>query len=506
MFSNIISTLALLQLLNVAPILLTRYHVAAPTTEIKTVTTGTTTVWLPPVGIYISDGQTSTSTITDAQWNTYPVTFTSIINKDQAAPTQQTTEAQQQQPTTTTTSSTSPAQPTTTETQQQQQQQQQPTTTEQAQPTTTEQQPQQPTTTEQQQQQQPTTTEQAQPTTTSTEQAPQSTEQGQQQGQPTTTEQTSQTTEQGQQTTEQNDTTTQSPSTTTIDYTSSTSSTSTSSPNPSSSIGSSGDIPAPTAIVYSPYANDRSCKSADTIRSDIQLINSKGIKQIRSYGTDCGSLTTVLETCRELGITVNQGVWISAAGVDSIDDQVSDVIKYGQSNGWDVFNLLTIGNEAIIAGYVSPSELVSKIKSVKSQLQSAGYNGKVTTSEPPATYLKYPSFCTDADIDVVGINPHSYFNANIEPKDAGSYIVHQQQQVAEICGGKSVLITETGYPSKGSTLGVNVPSPENQEIAISSIIKETGGDCTILTTYNDFWKDPGPYGIEQYFGVIQLFQ
>ena len=258
--------------------------------------------------------------------------------------------------------------------------------------------------------------------------------------------------------------------------------------------------------MYSPYANDRSCKSADTIRSDIQLINSKGIKQIRSYGTDCGSLTTVLETCRELGITVNQGVWISAAGVDSIDDQVSDVIKYGQSNGWDVFNLLTIGNEAIIAGYVSPSELVSKIKSVKSQLQSAGYNGKVTTSEPPATYLKYPSFCTDADIDVVGISPHSYFNANIEPKDAGSYIVHQQQQVAEICGGKSVLITETGYPSKGSTLGVNVPSPENQEIAISSIIKETGGDCTILTTYNDFWKDPGPYGIEQYFGVIQLFQ
>ena len=85
MFSNIISTLALLQLLNAAPILLTRYHVAAPTTEIKTVTTGTTTVWLPPVGIYISDGQTSTSTITDAQWNTYPVTFTSIINKDQAA-------------------------------------------------------------------------------------------------------------------------------------------------------------------------------------------------------------------------------------------------------------------------------------------------------------------------------------------------------------------------------------------------------------------------------------
>ena len=107
MFSNIISTLALLQLLNAAPILLTRYHVAAPTTEIKPLQ-----LEQPLSGyhrLYISDGQTSTSTITDAQWNTYPVTFTSIINKDQAAPTQQTTEAQQQQPTTTTTSSISPA-------------------------------------------------------------------------------------------------------------------------------------------------------------------------------------------------------------------------------------------------------------------------------------------------------------------------------------------------------------------------------------------------------------
>ena len=235
------------------------------------------------------------------------------------------------------------------------------------------------------------------------------------------------------------------------------------------------------------------------------MIHGKGIYQIRSYGTDCNALTTVLETAKSLGMTVNQGVWLSAEGVDSIDDQVDQIIEYASSNGWDVFNLLTIANEAINSNFCTVDELISKLNSVKIKLTNAGYTGKMTTAEPPATFIKYPNLCIDANIDVVGINPHSYFNANISPENSGSYIVSQQSQVAGLCNGKDVVITETGYPSQGATLGLNVPTEENQKIAIASIISETNGDCTILTTYNDFWKDPGPYGIEQYFGAITLF-
>lgn len=464
------------------PALITRYHTAAAVTQTTTRTTGTTTAWLPPVGIYIlPDGSSSTSTITEGQWNTYPETFTSVVNKAvaEATPTEAQTPATSVSPTPTptTTSTTTAAAPT---------------------PESSS----------------PTTTSLVAPTTSSIEtQAPQAetTSLSPQQTNAATTTTASSSSSVSASTNTEQAPTTSSTSTWTSTYTSTSASTSastsssTTSSQSSSSSTSSGDISPPSVIVYSPYADNGGCKAADDINSDLELIASKGIKKIRSYGTDCGSLTTVLLKCKELGITVNQGVWMSQDGVDSVDDQILDVISYGQENGWDIFDLITIGNEAINSGYVTLDELIPKLNSVKSQLQSAGYNGYVTTSEPPATFIKYPTLCTEANIDIVGINPHSYFNANISPAKAGSYITSQQSQVAALCDGKSVWITETGYPSQGDTLGLNTPSAENQEIAIASIIEATGGDVTILTTYNDFWKDPGPYGIEQYFGAIHLF-
>lgn len=462
------------------PALITRYHTAAAVTQTTTRTTGTTTAWLPPVGIYIlPDGSSSTSTITEGQWNTYPETFTSVVNKAvaEATPTEAQTPATSVSPTPTptTTSTTTAAAPTP--------ESSSPTTTSLIAPTTSSIETQAP---------------QAETTSLSPQQTNAAT---------TTTASSSSSSSVSASTNTEQAPTTSSTSTWTSTYTSTSASTSssTTSSQSSSSSTSSGDISPPSVIVYSPYADNGGCKAADDINSDLELIASKGIKKIRSYGTDCGSLTTVLLKCKELGITVNQGVWMSQDGVDSVDDQILDVISYGQENGWDIFDLITIGNEAINSGYVTLDELIPKLNSVKSQLQSAGYNGYVTTSEPPITFIKYPTLCTEANIDIVGINPHSYFNANISPAKAGSYITSQQSQVAALCDGKSVWITETGYPSQGDTLGLNTPSAENQEIAIASIIEATGGDVTILTTYNDFWKDPGPYGIEQYFGAIHLF-
>ncbi|KAI5956366.1 SCW11 [Candida jiufengensis] len=477
---SIIFTFFLINLISALPLpaIITRYHTAEAVTQTILKTTGTTTIWLPPVGIYINpDGSSFTSTISDGQWNTYPVTFTSVVNKGaantpaQAAPT--TTQAAAPQPQPTTTQQPVPQPATTT----QAPQLVQPTTTSIPQPVTTQ-------TTQQQQPQTSTEAPQPAPTTSTTSTAPPISTEAPQPAPTTST------------------TSTTSSSTTTT-------STSTQSSLPSSSAADGAGLVAnlnpPSSIVYSPYNNDRSCKSSDQINYDLELIASKGIKNIRSYGIDCGSLTTVLQKAKELGLSVNQGVWISEAGIDSADWQIEQLINYGQQNGWDIFNLITFGNEAINSNFITLQDMLNKFNQVKSKLQQAGYNGYVTTAEPPATYIKYPQLCTQTNMDIVAINPHSYFNANISPDNAGNYVTSQQSQVAGLCNNKQVWITETGYPSQGSTLGLNTPSLENQKIAIESILDKTGGQCTILTTYNDFWKDPGPYGIEQYFGTINLF-
>lgn len=290
-------------------------------------------------------------------------------------------------------------------------------------------------------------------------------------------------------------TTTSSSSTTTLEPTASQSSTSNN--NADTTIKS-----APIAIAYSPYNNDGTCKSADQVKEDLQLIKSKGINQIRMYGTDCNSLQTVLPNAKSIGLSVNQGLWITSSGVDSIDIPLQQLINYGQTNGWDVFAYITVGNEAVISQYCSVSDLVSKIGQVRGQLKAAGYTGQLTTSEPPVTYEQHPELCTASGIDFVGINPHAYFDTYSSADTAGSFVKGQIELVQKACGTGNIVVTETGYPSAGIQNGGNIPSKPNQLIAIQKILEATNNQVTLLSCFNDFWKAPGPYGIEQYFGIL----
>lgn len=450
--------LFLLQVVFSAPVkYVTRMHTAAPVTTTQTHTTGTTTVHLPPVEVLISNGDTYTFTLTESPAG-IPTTTTSVIND----------------PTTTKDSD--------------------PTTTEKSKPSSTQIKVNDP---------------QPQETTSTTGGSQGKTDNGETttkkdttSADPTTTSTITSTLS----TTLSSSSSSSSSTTTSTSSTSSTSSSTTTSTSSSPSPSSSGSLSAPHGIVYSPYQDNGNCKTSDTVKSDLTLINSKGIKYIRTYGTDCESLKSVLSVSKDLGIKVNQGLWMSNEGVDSLDQPVDDLVSYIKQNGDDVFEFITIANEAIINNYCSVDDLLSKIKSVKSKLKDAGYNGKVTTAEPPVSYNIHPELCNDdSPIDFVSINPHSYFDTDIDASQAGSFILSEKQSVEKSCSSKKVKITETGYPSKGDTNGKNVPSPENQEIAIKSILDETDGDITILTTYNDYWKSPGPYNIEQHFGAINLF-
>jgi hypothetical protein len=52
------------------------------------------------------------------------------------------------------------------------------------------------------------------------------------------------------------------------------------------------------------------------------------------------------------------------------------------------------------------------------------------------------------------------------------------------CGGKTVFVTEAGYPHAGLTNGGNVPSYANQGIALTSLFEASYGYVTFFT-YTD---------------------
>ncbi|KAK9473587.1 glycoside hydrolase superfamily [Dipodascopsis tothii] len=261
----------------------------------------------------------------------------------------------------------------------------------------------------------------------------------------------------------------------------------------------------PTALAYSPYADDGSCKDADTVKSDLQKLVTRKIATVRTYTTECNMITTVNDVLSELGLTINQGLWISADGVDSIDGQLSDFIAWGQQgSNWDLVAMVAVGNEAITSGYVSASDLQSKISSVRSQLRSAGYTGPIGTVEQTGAFQSNTGLCQPSVIDFVGLNAHPYFDASASPLTAGAFVVAQAALVKAACGGNDVFITETGYPSKGNTNGLNTPSEANQRTAVANILDVYGGNLTMFTMYDDLWKNAGSYGVEQSFGIIEL--
>lgn len=299
-------------------------------------------------------------------------------------------------------------------------------------------------------------------------------------------------------------------STTSSSFSSSASSSSVSSSSAAASATSTASVSGvPQTITYSPYNDDKSCKDSDAVYSDLSKIAALGIKAVRIYGTDCNSISTVEPACVKLNLKIDQGFWIGPQGADSIDDGVQELISWVQqsnNNDWSLFTTFTIGNEAVYAGYVDGSTLLSKIKSVKSTLQSAGWSGTVTTAEPPGSYYSYPELCTDTDgIDYVGLNAHPYFDATSSADSAGSFVLSQIEAVKGVCNNRDVSITETGYPSAGNTNGNQVPSEANQATAIG-LIMEAVPDAVMFTVYDDKWKDAGSYNVEQHFGILHLFE
>lgn len=284
-----------------------------------------------------------------------------------------------------------------------------------------------------------------------------------------------------------------------------TSTTSTSVPKSTSS----NDKLVPITITYSPYNDNYSCKTAAEVLSDLKALKELGIQGIRMYDVNCGSLQTVQTACVKLGLKIDQGIFIGSDGVANVAKDLQTVIDWTktENNGdWSLYTAFTIGNEAVFGGHADPSTLISTLVAAKQQLRDAGYTGPVTTAEPSYIYIDNPDLCTNPVMDYVGINAHAYFNPYGSADQSGDFVLSQIDIVQKACNGKEVFVTETGYPSAGNVNGNQIPSPENQAIAIEAIMKAVNNRAIMFTVYDNLWMPAGDYNVEGHFGILHLFQ
>lgn len=248
-------------------------------------------------------------------------------------------------------------------------------------------------------------------------------------------------------------------------------------------------------ITYSPYSNDGGCKSSSQIKLEIEQLAEFDI--LRLYGVDCGQVNAVMSAKKP-----SQKVFAGIFDVANIQDSVDTLSKAVEANGgWDHIHTVSVGNELVNSGEATVGQVKGYVSTAKSALKSAGYSGPVVAVDTFIAVINNPGLC---DIgDYTAVNAHAFFDGYVTAEDAGDWVLLQIERVATACSNKkSVYITETGWPSKGESNGVAVPSKSNQKSAISSIKKSCGNDAILFTAFNDYWKADGSFGAEKFYGIL----
>lgn len=284
--------------------------------------------------------------------------------------------------------------------------------------------------------------------------------------------------------------------------------TSSSAPAPSSpSTGSSGcglGKHADYAVTYTGYTHDTgACMSASDVLAELKNIQANGFYAIRMYSTDCNQLETVATQAISLGLKVILGVYIDASGVSSGSSQVSDIVNWGHSHGWEGVEFISLDNEALSDGYCSASELAGFVSSAKSTIKGAGYNGQFTVTEPLNIWQSSGSTLCGA-VDFASANLQAFFNGDVAAEEAGKFVADEVELLKGICKNDQVFVGESGWPTAGNSNGKAVPGPSEQKAAMDSIRNSIGSIAAQFSYKNDHWKSPGDFGVEQYWGISDM--
>ncbi|KAL4803027.1 glycoside hydrolase superfamily [Aspergillus unguis] len=277
---------------------------------------------------------------------------------------------------------------------------------------------------------------------------------------------------------------------------------------PSSSSSTSTAVPtgasAQMGMTFTPYNSDGSCMAKDDVLQQVGLIKQKGFTHVRVYGTDCNTLEYVGDSCKTHGLQMILGVYIDGNGIDAARPQIKEITKWGQ---WDLVSLIAVGNEAVNSGICSASDLASFISEAASAFSAAGYTGEVTTAEPIDVWLNNGAALCPA-VDILGANLHPFFNAEFSASEAGTLVSNQINDLSKVCSGKDVINLETGWPNGGDANGKAIPNPEQQKIAIKSLVEKVGKKSVFFSYADDAWKSKSgdnSFNVETHWGCLDLF-
>ncbi|WP_144281361.1 glycoside hydrolase family 17 protein [Chryseobacterium echinoideorum] len=213
---------------------------------------------------------------------------------------------------------------------------------------------------------------------------------------------------------------------------------------------------------------------------------------VRSFSCTEGN-EHIPKIAKEFGMKTLVGAWLG--NNPEVNEREVEGLKQLAKEGF--VDIAAVGNEVMYRKDLTEDELLDFINRVKKEIP-----------EIPVGYVDaYYEFTikpriTDA-CDVILANCYPFWES-CPAENSLNYMKQMYHQAKNAAGGKPVIISETGWPSKGEDLKGAFPSPEN---ALNYFINtqlwcmDEEIDCFYFSSFDESWKAGSEGEVGAYWGI-----
>jgi len=213
---------------------------------------------------------------------------------------------------------------------------------------------------------------------------------------------------------------------------------------------------------------------------------------VRSFSTTEGNeLIPII--AKEFGMKTLVGAWLSD-DEEKNQGEIENLIQLAKDGHVDI---AAVGNEVLYRNDLPLHQLLDHIRYVKSQIPHT----PVGYVDAYYEFVQHPEFAELCDVILSNCYP---FWEGTSLEDSFQHIQHMFAQSKSAARGKKVIITETGWPSQGQSLGGAVPNASN---AIKYFINtqlwslDEGIELFYFSSFDESWKVGAEGDVGAYWGV-----
>ena len=239
--------------------------------------------------------------------------------------------------------------------------------------------------------------------------------------------------------------------------------------------------------------------SSEQIAEDLAQL-AKVTDCVRTYSVENG-LDQVPAVAARTGLKVIQGIWLGSNRYKNLA-QIATAVQLAKSHPGTV-TALVVGNEVLLRGEMTATDLAANIRSVKAQVQIP-----VTYADVWEFWLKNREIYDAVDFVTIHILPY-WEDFPIKAKFAAAHVDSIRKRMAVAFPAKEILIGETGWPSQGRMREGALPSRTSQARVVSEILdlaRREGFRVNLIEAYDQPWKRQLEGTVGGYWGLFDAYR